>query len=94
MSGGATADFGASRRRLAKWDLGHPVLWDDKNRNARNYAVSGWPSAYLIGPDGTVFWQGNPAALRGDANAERAFRAALEARLPRAGSEPLTGGRP
>ena len=89
MSGGATAGFEASRRRLAKWAVAHPVLWDDRDRNARTYAVSGWPSAYLIGPDGTVFWQGNPAALRGDATAERVFRAALEAQLLRTGAADL-----
>jgi hypothetical protein len=83
VSGGAAVGFANSRRRLAKWDIRDPVLWDAGNANAKAYAVTGWPSAFLIGPDGRVFWQGNPATLNDDRDAELAFRERLEQQLLR-----------
>jgi len=84
VSGGRCADFESSRDRLAKWKTRHPVLWDKDNKNVRAFEISGWPSAYLIGADGKVFWQGNPGRLRGRVDDERAFRTALEAELEKA----------
>jgi hypothetical protein len=81
VSGGKYARFGVSKDRLAKWDVRHPVLWDRDDRNIRAYEISGWPSAYLIGADGKVFWQGNPGHLRSRVDDERAFRDRLEAEL-------------
>lgn len=43
--------------------LNHPVLWDQNCRNHRNYGLENWPVAYLVGTDGTVFWEGNPARV-------------------------------
>jgi hypothetical protein len=60
------------------------VLWDKENKTIENYAISGWPSAYLIGADGKVFWQGNPAALRGRRDEEDAFRKLLKEQLEKA----------
>ncbi|MEE3369599.1 MAG: hypothetical protein VX346_09685 [Planctomycetota bacterium] len=37
------------------------VLWDEANRNTQNYGIKAWPIGYLIGPDGKVKWEGNPA---------------------------------
>jgi hypothetical protein len=62
----------------------HAVLWDQENKNIDNYAIKGWPSAYLIGADGKVFWQGNPAALRGRRDEEDAFRTLLKEELEKA----------
>ena len=84
VSGGKYADFESSRKQLGKWEIRHPVLWDKGNKNIRAFAVSGWPSAYLIGADGKVFWQGNPGNLRGRADEEHAFRAALKTELEKA----------
>lgn len=39
----------------------HPVLWDRDCQNTERYGISAWPIAYLIGPDGKVAWEGNPA---------------------------------
>ncbi len=61
VSGGELATLKDSRKRLARWELGHPVLWDQANRNHKNYGINSWPAAYLLGADGKVFWQGNPA---------------------------------
>jgi hypothetical protein len=41
--------------------LQHPVLWDAGCQNSKAYGVTSWPFAYLIGTDGNVFWEGNPA---------------------------------
>jgi hypothetical protein len=42
-------------------NLKHPVLWDDECRNTKVYGIQAWPFVYLIGKDGKVFWEGNPA---------------------------------
>ena len=47
----------------------------------RSAGVASIPATVLIGPDGTVFWQGNPALLRGHREAEAACRRALEGQL-------------
>ena len=49
------------RRMVEMKILKHPVLWDSENRNTREYGITAWPFAYLIGKDGKVFWEGNPA---------------------------------
>jgi phage FluMu gp28-like protein len=84
VSGGKYAEFDFSRDRLARWEIRHRVLWDKDNKNIRAYDISGWPSAYLIGADGKVFWQGNPGNLRSRVDDERAFREALKAELEKA----------
>ena len=84
VSGGKYAGFDFSRHRLEKWKIQHPVVWDRDNKNSRAYEISGWPSAYLIGPDGKVFWQGNPAAMRGRVDDEDRFRNTLRLQLDKA----------
>ena len=81
---GGTAPFEPSRERLAKWAVAHPVLWDRGNANAKNYAITEWPSAFLIGPDARVVWQGNPATLARDKETEAEFRELLAEQLRRA----------
>jgi hypothetical protein len=84
VSGGQYAEFGRSRQRLEKCKPPHAVLWDRDNKNTRAYAISGWPSAYLIGADGRVFWQGNPATFPSRKEDAEAFRRALVAELAKA----------
>ena len=64
MSGGFPATLDASRRDFARAKVSHPVLWDRANTNHKTYGVTRWPTAFLVGPDGRVFWQGDPHALR------------------------------
>ena len=53
------------------------VLHDTAGATCRTYGVRAFPSAYLIGRDGKVVWEGNPG---GDMSAlERAIEKALEA---------------
>ncbi len=40
-----------------------PVLWDEQCQNTERYGVRAWPVAYLIGVDGKVIWEGNPARV-------------------------------
>ncbi len=84
VSGGELATFADSARRLAKTNIKHPVIWDRNNSLHKAYGVQAWPVAFLIGADGTVFWQGNPALMRGKKDEEKAFREMLEAHLRRA----------
>jgi len=81
VSGGEYIEFDRSRLRLEKWHVQHPVLWDRDNKNIKTFAISGWPSAYLIGTDGRVFWQGNPGNLHSRKDDEEAFRRALVTEL-------------
>ena len=81
VSGGRDIPFDVAKERLSKWRIRHTVLWDKDNRNAEAYALSGWPSAYLIGGDGKVFWQGNPGALAGRKDEEETLRKAIRTQL-------------
>ena len=81
VSGGEFASFDDSQKRLARNPVGHPVLWDEGNRNHKNYGIKGWPAAYLIGPDGRVFWQGNPAWIRNRAEETQQLRKLLQEQL-------------
>ena len=49
------------RRSVVRQRVPQLVLWDEANQNTRNYGVRAWPIAFLIGPDGKVKWEGNPA---------------------------------
>jgi len=84
VSGGDVATLAASRRDFARSAPGHPVLWDGGNRNHRNYGVTDWPTAFLIGSDGKVFWQGNPHRLRHRADEHGEFLRLLTEQLDRA----------
>lgn len=81
MSGGELATLKDSQRRLVRAEPPHPVLWDQGNRNHKNYGINSWPAAYLIGTDGTVFWQGNPAWTRGRPEENRRLRGLIEKHL-------------
>ena len=69
------------KKSVAKQALRHPVLWDKDCRNQRQYGLKNWPVAYLIGKDGKVFWEGNPAQIMERADRLREFRKLLEANL-------------
>ena len=81
ISGGEFVSYQDSQQRLARHDVRHPVLWDQANRNHKNYGINSWPAAYLIGPDGRVFWQGNPAWIRGRAEETQKLKTLLEEQL-------------
>ena len=69
------------KRSVEKQALVHPVLWDKDCRNHRQYGLKNWPVAYLIGADGKVFWEGNPAQVMERMDRLREFRKLIEAKL-------------
>ena len=72
------------RRLVEAEKLNHPVLWDEGCRNTKTYGITAWPFAYLIGADGKVFWEGNPARwIRCPKKAER-MRVRIEKKLEKA----------
>lgn len=66
--------------------LKHPVLWDSDCRNTKAYGVTAWPIAYLIGRDGKVFWEGNPARWLQRENRRVRMRQLLEEKLAQSAS--------
>ena len=60
------------------------VLWDKANQNTRNYGIKAWPIGYLIGPDGKVKWEGNPARTIRRAKPHRQLVELLESNLKQA----------
>lgn len=52
------------QKALEKFDLPWPQILDDKGAYSSRFLVRGYPTHYLIGPDGTLLEEGN--SLRGD----------------------------
>lgn len=56
-----TADtFDALKASVEKGGIPYPTLWDKDGRNVEAYDVQAMPTAYLIGLDGKVIWEGVP----------------------------------
>ncbi len=66
--------------------LKHPVLWDKDCRNHRAYGLKNWPVAYLIGTDGKVFWEGNPARVVNRPKQLEEFKKLIETELKKSAS--------
>lgn len=81
ISGGKPASLEYSRKTLGVREVCHAILWDQDNRNHTNYGIRSWPTAYLIGADGTVFWEGNPAWTHGRPEDLDNLKMLLEAQL-------------
>lgn len=81
ISGGEFATRDESQARVDAQDIRHSVLWDQANRNHKNYEITSWPAAYLIGADGKVVWQGNPARMQARPSEAAEFRRLLESQL-------------
>ena len=82
ISGGKLATYQESQKDWQTWKLTHSALWDKDNRNHDNYGIASWPTCYLIGPDGKVFWEGNPAVSLRRERELTAFKKLLEEKLP------------
>ncbi len=63
ITGGEQEPLEVVKKNAVKLVLKHPVLWDKDCRNHRQYGLKNWPVAYLVGTDGKVFWEGNPARV-------------------------------
>ena len=69
------------RRSVVRQQVPQFVLWDQANQNTQNYGVRAWPIAFLIGPDGKVKWEGNPARTIRRAGPRRQLVDLLESNL-------------
>ena len=63
IEGGASEPLPIVRASVARQDLRHYVLSDQGSRNHEAYGITAWPAAYLLGRDGRVVWEGNPARV-------------------------------
>jgi hypothetical protein len=81
VSGGELATRAESQEHLATQDVRHPVLWDESNRNHKNYGIASWPTAYVIGRNGKIIWQGNPARMQDRPDSLAEFRELLKKNL-------------
>lgn len=63
IDGGRHEQLELVRKCVAERGTEHYVLWDAENRNHERYGVQAWPSAYLVGTNGRVIWEGNPARV-------------------------------
>ncbi len=81
ISGGEFATRDESQARVDAQDIRHSVMWDEENRNHKNYGITSWPAACLIGADRKVFWQGNPARMQARPSEAEEFRRLLESHL-------------
>ena len=85
ITGGEQESLEVVRKNAEKQALNHPVLWDKNCRNHRNYGLKNWPVAYLVGTDGKVFWEGNPARIVSRPDQVKTLKKTIEAQLPTAG---------
>jgi hypothetical protein len=81
ITGGEQEPLEVVKKNAEKVGLKHPVLWDKDCRNHRQYGLKNWPVAYLIGTDGKVFWEGNPARVVNRPDEVREFRQLIEVEL-------------
>ena len=51
------------RESVIKQQVPHRVLWDKDCQNTQAYEIKAWPTAYLVGRDGRVVWEGNPSRI-------------------------------
>ena len=92
ISGGKLATYQESQEDWNAWKLSHAALWDKDNRNHENYGIASWPTAYIIGPDGKVFWEGNPAMLLRREKEVAKLKKLIEEKLRSSSVDPVQGG--
>ena len=77
VDNGAMDSLAAVQSHVKSARLPFAVLHDVAGTTSRTYGVRAYPTAYLIGRDGKVIWEGHPG---GDMMAiERAIEKALQA---------------
>jgi hypothetical protein len=63
IDGGTFEALAPARESVQRQQVKHLVMWDLDRQNTYRYGVEAWPTAYLIGRDGRVVWEGNPARV-------------------------------
>jgi peroxiredoxin len=57
---GSADTMDALKKNVEKGEVKFPVLWDKEGKNCEKYGIKAFPSAYLVGVDGKVLWEGFP----------------------------------
>lgn len=60
VDNGLMDPFDAARKALESKGMRYPVFHDSAGTTIRSYGVRAFPTAYLVGKDGNVLWEGNP----------------------------------
>lgn len=76
------------RDSVIKQQVPHRVLWDKDCHNTQAYAITAWPTAYLIGRDGRVVWEGNPSRIINRKQEYKKLMELLEDQLKSSSSKP------
>lgn len=74
---------GVVHRFVDEHDIRYPVAIDPGGKTTRAYGVRGYPTAFVIDPDGAIAWRGHPADEDGLVSAVRdALKTAVFVALP------------
>jgi hypothetical protein len=60
IDNGSIDSRSAVEDKIEEKKLPYTVIHDQGGKNCRTYGITGYPSAYLIGVDGKVLWEGFP----------------------------------
>ena len=71
------------RDSVLEQQVPHRVLWDKDCLNTKTYGIKAWPTAYLVGRDGRVVWEGNPSRIINRKQEYKKLVELLEAQLKR-----------
>ena len=75
VDNGLTDRLPAARDGIAARGMTYPVFYDTEGKALLAYGIRAFPTAYLIGKDGKVIWEGNPLGI--EAKVEEAIVKAL-----------------
>lgn len=75
------------RESVIKQQVPHRVLWDKDCQNTQAYEIKAWPTAYLVGRDGRVVWEGNPSRIINRKQEYKKLQELLEAQLKTSNSK-------
>jgi hypothetical protein len=81
INGGRYETLKNVRELVIEKKIRHAVLWDEDCLNHQNYGVDAWPTAYLIGIDGRVVWEGNPFIALHRPKLHRKLKSVIESQL-------------
>lgn len=78
----ADRDAPKVRAMAERFRLGYPVMLDPGGKSVESLDVRGYPTTFVLGPDGTILWRRDGILLPRDPEVETQIKAAL--RLPKA----------
>lgn len=81
INSGRSEPLEVVRKLVADKGTRHAIVWDQHNSNHERYGIDAWSRAFLIGVDGRVVWEGNPARVIRRPHALGDLETLLEAEL-------------